>query len=167
MALNNSVPGPGPWPYLRYGHTVSAYGHLVILFGGRNDKQPCNVTWVFNTIARNWCAMPTSGTPPPERDGHTSCIIGDWLYIHGGYEELHLRFGAEVYRLNLVTWQWQQVKTKGAPPTYRDFHTATAIGDDMYIFGGRSDSNSEDAEGWFPAGTNTEYYSNKIVYLVI
>ena len=32
------------------------------------------------------------------------------------------------------------INLKGEPPSYRDFHSATAIGSLMYVFGGRGDS---------------------------
>lgn len=46
----------------------------------------------------------------------------------------------------------------GAPPSYRDFHTATVIFDRMYIFGGRGDVQS-------PYHSQEEIYCPQIVYL--
>lgn len=43
----------------------------------------------------------------------------------------------------------------GKPARWRDFHSATGIGDRMYIFGGRSDRNG-------PQHTNSEIYCQKI-----
>lgn len=36
-------------PMSRYGHAVVAHGHLVYLFGGRNDKGACNKLYRFDT----------------------------------------------------------------------------------------------------------------------
>ena len=58
------------------------------------------------------------------------------------------------------------------PPMYRDFHTATAIGDKMFIFGGRSDKSANEPfgiHGYHPhhfPGLQAEFYSDKLVYLV-
>ena len=44
------------------------------------------------------------------------------------------------------------------PPHWRDFHTATAVGHLMFVFGGRSDESGP----WY---TNHEFYCNKLQIL--
>ena len=56
---------------------------------------------------------------------------------------------------------WALLHCKGEPPAYRDFHSATAIGDCMYVFGGRCDNGQ-----WPGAGQSTEYYPDTVSYLV-
>ena len=70
-----------------------------------------------------------AGNIPPERDGHSACVINDSMYVFGGYEESHSRYGQEVYKLDLNEMVWYLVMCSGEQPRYRDFHTATAIGD--------------------------------------
>jgi len=148
------------WPYQRYGHTVCAHGTDIYLFGGRNDEAPCNVVYRFDTKTGTWSRPSVAGNIPPERDGHSACVINDSMYVFGGYEESHSRYGQEVYKLDLNEMVWYLVMCSGEQPRYRDFHTATAIGDRMYIYGGRS----EGVGNW--AGMNgTEVYSNKLSYL--
>jgi len=66
-----------------------------------------------------------------------------------------------VYRLNLLTFHWELIHCRGEPPIYRDFHSATAIGHYMFIFGGRSD-----LSGGFPGQVQgAEFYTNKVHYL--
>ena len=36
-----------------------------------------------------------SGDLPFGRDGHTCCVIGSKMYVYGGYEESHVRFGID------------------------------------------------------------------------
>ncbi len=56
---------------------------------------------------------------------------------------------------------WELCICGGDPPIYRDFHSATAIGDKMFIFGGRSD-----ISGGLPGQIlGSEFYSNKVHYL--
>ena len=106
------------------------------------------------------------------QDGHSSCIFGDAMYIFGGYEEAAEPFRPDVYKLDLNLFEWTLLKCKGEPPLYRDFHTATAIGDKMFIFGGRSDktangNNDHHHFNHFPGLiAGHEYYSDKLVYLV-
>jgi N-acetylneuraminic acid mutarotase len=47
---------------------------------------------------------------------------------------------------------------QGAPPSYRDFHTAVAMGHKMYVFGGRGDASG-------PYHSQEEIYCNKVLYL--
>ena len=86
------------WPYQRYGHTVSAHGKNVYLFGGRNDNYPCNNLYVFDTQTYKWSRPSVTGDIPAARDGHSSCVIDNNMYIFGGYEETNFRFGLDVYR---------------------------------------------------------------------
>ena len=50
---------------------------------------------------------------------------------------------------------WLCCDQSGEPARWRDFHSATGIGDKMYIFGGRSDRAG-------PYHTNNELYCSKI-----
>ena len=92
------------------------------------------------------------------RDGHSACVIQNSMYIFGGYAESAFSYTPAVFRLDLNNYEWTLLLCKGVPPIYRDFHTATAIDNKMFVFGGRSD-NSHD----FP---QTEIYSDRLVYLV-
>jgi len=146
-----------PWPFQRYGHTVIAWGDQIYLFGGRRDDISCNVLFKFDTNTYTWSQPRVYGEQPGERDGHSACVINNAMYIFGGYEEVIERFGQDVYRLDLSSYTWKLLSCTGEPPVHRDFHSATAIGQNMFIFGGRSDQNGD--------GTGRDFYSNKICYL--
>lgn len=51
MKLDPSSPeGCDAVPYMRYGHSASAIGDLVYIFGGRNDTHgACNTLFCFDT----------------------------------------------------------------------------------------------------------------------
>uniref|UniRef100_A0A0K8TG65 Kelch domain-containing protein 3 n=1 Tax=Lygus hesperus TaxID=30085 RepID=A0A0K8TG65_LYGHE len=142
-------------PFQRYGHTAVAYGKNIYIWGGRNDEFACNQLFVFNTETWLWSAPQTTGVIPCSRDGHSACVIDNQMFIFGGYEEEFERYSQDVYSLNLDTLCWTYVVTQGTPPECRDFHTSTAIGNRMYIFGGRSD----------PHNIDIDYYPNDVVYL--
>ena len=108
---------------------VCAHGTDIYLFGGRNDEAPCNIVYRFDTKTGTWSRPNVMGNIPPERDGHSACVIEDSMYVFGGYEESHSRYGQEVYKLDLKEMVWYLVMCSGEQPRYRDFHTATAIGD--------------------------------------
>lgn len=145
-------------PFKRYGHTAVLYKHKVYIWGGRNDEICCNIVFAFNTKTLLWEKPTVNGRVPGVRDGHTACVVGDCMYVFGGFEEQINQFSRDVHCLNLETMTWTYVDTSGEPPSYRDFHTATVIGNRMYVFGGRGDLHS-------PFHTQEEFYCDRIVYL--
>ncbi|XP_008188760.1 kelch domain-containing protein 3 [Acyrthosiphon pisum] len=145
-------------PFQRYGHTAINLGSNIYLWGGRNDNRVCNTLYCFNTETLKWTTPSVYGNKPEPRDGHSACIIQNCMYIFGGFEERSGLFASDLYMLNLNSMVWSIIKTKGRPPSYRDFHTATAIDNKMYIFGGRSD--------WAaPRQTDKDKYCSDIYYL--
>ncbi|XP_047994369.1 kelch domain-containing protein 3-like [Leguminivora glycinivorella] len=145
-------------PFQRYGHTTVAYGEKVFMWGGRNNALACDILTVFDTRTLEWSTPTVSGMIPFAKDGHSACIINNKMYIFGGFEYLTDQYSQEVHCLNLDTFKWQLVEAKGTPPSHRDFHTAVAHGDRMYVFGGRGDLNS-------PYNSQEEIYCSHIYYL--
>ena len=98
------------WPFQRYGHTVVArvsetlilkeiclyvictlhndvfQGSTCYLFGGRNDEAACNLLFTFCSKTHTWSRPQVSGDIPGERDGHSAAIIGQHMFVFGGYE---------------------------------------------------------------------------------
>ncbi|MFH4976445.1 hypothetical protein AB6A40_003154 [Gnathostoma spinigerum] len=129
-----------PSPFQRYGHTVVAYKGKAYLWGGRNDEfGASSKLHEFDPVSRTWSVVSINGPPPLARDGHSAVVIGDCMYMFGGFEEETQRFSCETYFFNFKTRRWSELRTHGAVPQWRDFHTACAIGEKMYVFGGRSD----------------------------
>lgn len=149
-------------PYQRYGHTAVVYKDKIYIWGGRNDDAADNALYCFDPETGMWSLLETNGTVPGARDGHSACVVhsrySDSMYIFGGFEEGIDRFSQEVYSLDFKTMRWTYLMTSGQPPSYRDFHSATAIGNRMYIFGGRGDHNG-------PHHSQMEYYCCDILYL--
>ncbi|UYV83759.1 KLHDC3 [Cordylochernes scorpioides] len=100
----------------------------------------------------------TTGIVPSSRDGHASAVVGDYMYTFGGYiEALHM-FSQDLFRINLRTKYWEFISTQGELPTWRDFHTFTPIGTDIYVFGGRGDASGA-------IDTQSEEYCNSLTFL--
>lgn len=145
-------------PFQRYGHTAVAYGDQIFVWGGRNDIEACNVLFCFDTNTLQWSCPEVTGMIPGARDGHSACIVNHCMYVFGGFEEQIDRFSQDVHTLDLRTMHWSYIITQGEPPSYRDFHPATALADRMYIFGGRGDLNG-------PYHSQEEVYCSDIMYL--
>lgn len=144
-------------PFQRYGHTVVAWEENIYLWGGRNDEGSCNVLFCFDTTSYTWSKPKTRGQTPFAKDGHSACVIGDTMFVFGGYEEYD-QYSQDVSSLDLKTFTWKHILTKGEAPSWRDFHTASPMGSRMYVFGGRGD-----VQG--PYHSSSELYCNSIYYL--
>ncbi|XP_034242461.1 kelch domain-containing protein 3-like [Thrips palmi] len=144
-------------PFQRYGHTAVSHGKYVYVWGGRNEQAACNQIFVFDTETLTWSRPKATGMVPAARDGHTACIINNRMYVFGGYEEGIERFSNDVYYLDLATMKWHYVMASGEVAKFRDFHSASAIGSCMYVFGGRGDLNG-------PYGSHNEEYCSDIIY---
>lgn len=142
-------------PFNRYGHTVVADGHIVYLWGGRNDESACKILFAFNCYKLTWSRPRVSGLIPLSRDGHSAAIHDRKMYIFGGFEDETQRFSQDVHCLDLRTLTWSQIVTMGSAPAWRDFHTLSCIDHCLFVFGGRSD-----AEG--PYHTRQESYDNRV-----
>ncbi|XP_013382215.1 kelch domain-containing protein 3 [Lingula anatina] len=143
-------------PYQRYGHTAVAFNDCAYLWGGRNDSDgACNILYCYDPSTGKWSKPKTGGETPGARDGHAACVIGNRMYIFGGYEEEVYRFSNDIHCLDLSTFIWSLLHTWGTPARWRDFHSATGIGHFMYIFGGRGDRGG-------PYHTNNEVYCNQM-----
>ncbi|XP_028417553.1 kelch domain-containing protein 3-like isoform X1 [Dendronephthya gigantea] len=150
-------------PFMRYGHTASVIGDKIYIFGGCNNRYvACNTLFCFDTTTFRWSTPEVSGSIPPACDGHSACVIGEKIYLFGGFEErggYHLQsecFSKDVYVLDVKTMKWTHPHVFGEPASWRDFHTATAVGKYMYIFGGRGDVLGE-------IHSNQEIYDNQII----
>ncbi|GFU60575.1 kelch domain-containing protein 3 [Nephila pilipes] len=142
-------------PKACYGHSVVAYNNLIYLWGGQNVNGACSPTlYCFNTKTLSWSNPVTSGHPPKPTDGHSGCVIGDYMYIFGGFEEESKSYSNKVFRISLITFKWESVVTSGFPPSKRDFHSVSVIGNCMYIFGGRGEDD-----------TDNDTYPSEIMYL--
>ncbi|XP_076464577.1 kelch domain-containing protein 3-like [Babylonia areolata] len=146
-------------PYKRYGHTAVNYNDHAYIWGGRNDGDgACDVLFCFDTETLSWSCPEVGGYIPAARDGHTACVIDHKMYIFGGYEELTDLFSDQIFTLDFRDFSWALVRFRtGVPENIcRDFHTATAVGSKMYVFGGRSDDGGVNF-------TNSEIYDNSML----
>jgi len=147
-------------PYMRYGHTVVAYNNKAYLWGGRNDEFGASKRlYEYSPVSNSWlCVEVDGGFIPPARDGHSAVIWEDKMIIFAGFEEDNQRFSQETFMFDFTQNKWSELKTQGTPPCHRDFHAATMLGDNMYVFGGRSDERGQ-------YHSSVDYYDNAIYVL--
>ena len=147
-------------PLSRWKHTATLFENTQILvFGGyHTTEHRLNDVWVFDAVAYCW-TQPNSdhnqdsntasqlsnekwANVPPPRGGHSATLIGENVYIFGGYGGLGYsrRDLDDLYALNVFTWVWSKVAAKGTFPEKRSGHNGTTVDKKMYVFGGSSSS---------------------------
>lgn len=84
----------------------------------------------------------SSGSGPGKRWGHTCNATkgGRFLYVFGGYGKDNCQTN-QVHVFDTANQTWTQPVIKGTPPTPRDSHSCTAVGDSLFVFGGTDGMN--------------------------
>ncbi|WOK92296.1 kelch domain-containing protein 3 [Canna indica] len=79
---------------------------------------------------------------PGVRWGHTCNIVhgGRYLYIFGGYGRDNCQTN-DVHVFDTVKKLWTKPMLKGTPPSPRDSHSCTTVGDRLFVFGGTDGKN--------------------------
>ncbi|TKY73289.1 Host cell factor [Spatholobus suberectus] len=74
---------------------------------------------------------------PGKRWGHTCNAVkgGRLLYLFGGYGKFNCQTN-QVHVFDTLRQSWSEPVIKGPPPTPRDSHSCTVVGDNLFVFGG-------------------------------
>mmetsp|Transcript_12924 Transcript_12924/g.21141 ORF Transcript_12924/g.21141 Transcript_12924/m.21141 type:complete len:513 (+) Transcript_12924:47-1585(+) len=134
----------GTPPAERWGHSATLHGTKLLIFGGETlgDSQSDNAVGIhaldFDTL--QWSKPDNiTGKAPTERWGHTATLWGTKIVIFGGFD------GTADYNdiciLDTETWTWNkndENSSNGSAPAERSGHSASLIGDKLYVFGGDS-----------------------------
>ncbi|XP_028287197.1 host cell factor 2 isoform X2 [Parambassis ranga] len=148
--LKPRAPRNGSPPCPRLGHSLTLVGNKCYLFGGlANDSEDPNgnvprylgdfyeLELQSVSGARGWNIPETKGSGPSARESHTSVAYtglgSPKLYIFGGMQGCRLD---DLWQLDLDTMVWSMPETRGSTPLPRSLHSATLIGNRMYVFGG-------------------------------
>lgn len=118
------------------------------------------------------------GTPPSPRESHTAVAYipkgsnnnsssnndcssnsngtnGAKLIIYGGMAGCRLD---DLHILDISTMTWSSPKISGDPPLARSLHSASLIGNKMFVFGGwvphQESSNNQESKDWCPSIEN-------------
>lgn len=125
--------GPGPGP--RDSHSTVLLGNNMIVFGGTSGSKKCNDLHILNLITKEWTRLECGGTPPSPRESHSATLVDDVeLVVFGGSGEGECL--NDLHVLDLRTMRWTSPEVKGDIPVPRDSHSAIAIGNKMFVYGG-------------------------------
>ncbi|KAA8545259.1 hypothetical protein F0562_020043 [Nyssa sinensis] len=136
MAWNTLVTtGEGPGP--RDSHSAVLVEHRMIVFGGTNGSKKVNDLHILDLRSREWTRPDCKGVPPSPRESHTATLVGDEkLVIFGGSGEGEANYLNDLHVLDLKTMRWTSPEVKGDIPVPRDSHTAVAVGNKLFVYGG-------------------------------
>jgi dynein heavy chain len=152
--------GAANQPLARWKHTATVFDNTnILLFGGfHTQDHRLNDLWLFDAFSFSWkqpnaehnmeASSPSQlsynawANVPAPRASHSATLIGDNLYIFGGYGGLGYsrRDLDDLYSLNVRTWLWAKISAKGTPPEKRSGHQGCAIEKQLFVFGGSNSS---------------------------
>jgi len=86
-----------------------------------------------------------TGIKPPSRSNHSAVVYRDHLFIFAGSNDEGEKLN-DLWKLDLRTYNWEQIHGLGQVPTPRSGQTAILYKDYMIIFGGMRDITKETNE---------------------
>jgi len=132
----------GNKPSKRFKLTANVIGKHIIFVGGQEtDTKRFNDVYFFDTTTRTFTKPNIKGDRVPNFSRHTSCLVGNKLYIFGGFDGHGTNFGLAI--LDPYDRKWTNVpltSQQGTPPPSRTNHAAAVVGTKMFIFGGNNNS---------------------------
>ncbi len=135
-------------PSARYGHTMVTIGDSIYLFGGIDSTTgsppmsqsvfplpiPTNDLWKFK--ADHWEEL-TPVNPPPSRSFHSAANVNGKMYVSGGKDAAGNPLG-DIWVYDPTGNSWTRQSPTGTPPGPRTGHQVVAIGNELYLFGGKT-----------------------------
>lgn len=136
MAWNILVTtGQGPGP--RDSHGAVVVGHKMIVFGGTNGCKKVNDLHVLDLRTLEWTQPECQGIPPSPRESHTATLIGDdRVVVFGGSGQGEANYLNDLHILDLKTMRWTSPEVRGNMPAPRDSHSAVALDNKLFVYGG-------------------------------
>ncbi|KAG7380917.1 kelch domain-containing protein 1 [Phytophthora pseudosyringae] len=133
----------GSPPAARSGHTCTAVGNEVVVFGGSRGRNRQSSVHIFDSDDWNWKAVKVEGKPPSARTYHSAVAVGeDKIVYFGGndssksFNEVHVLQKVEKKASDAV-WTWFHPSVVGVPPQERTGHSAVLLNDaKILVFGG-------------------------------
>jgi hypothetical protein len=144
----------GAVPLPRNCHSTVATEEHLFLLGGYGTGETHLELLVLDLETLAWFTPPLAGPAPLQRYSHSCSIVGAKLVLFGGFSFNGYRLndlsvldtsrivrGEEEDSSSQVEWTRINQESQGTPPCARFAHTATVVGDKIYLFGGNDGQN--------------------------
>ena len=134
----------GTWPHASKFSTMASVGNKFILFGGYykvsdEDKGRSDELWEFDTRTMEFTFLHAVG--PSARLGHAMASVGNKVFVHGGETDSDTH-SEELWEYDVLTAIWTLLSAgagvNGTPPSPRQFHAMTVVGDALLLHGGQT-----------------------------
>ena len=89
---------------------------------------------IFDLKTHKWSKQVVSGDIPSQCRGSFHAVVGNTLYLFGGYNENG--FSNSLYALNLDTFKWSELDCQSCVPTPKFLGRMVAFGKRLVTFGG-------------------------------
>jgi hypothetical protein len=119
-------------------------GSFALVFGGghvkthSNTVYRCSMDFLSKGMPQTeptWAEIVCGGEKPPPRSHHSQVLHDSRLYVFGGINEDGVL--DDMYVLDIGSMVWRKIEQKSMIwPESRCGHSAVAVGNDMYVFGG-------------------------------
>lgn len=113
-------------------------GNKWIIVGGIVQMDQCNDIFVIDLETFNCEKKPgktAKGKPPGPLESHTAVLMGDKIYVFGGY--VGAKRSSKLFEYEIATNTWKEIAGKqGENLAERANHSAVVSDGAMYIFGG-------------------------------
>jgi len=135
------VPSTTAPPLGRFGHTLSAVGDKLVLFGGWDGSGCFNDLWVFDAAASSWIKPVVDGPAPAARHGHSMVLApatgrlvvwGGWSVSGKGLPE----YRSDGRELDTATMTWERLRVTGERPSGRYWHASGMVNDRYMLVAG-------------------------------
>lgn len=117
-------------------HTSILFKRELILFGGFDGKNNVNALYSYCLDSNLWKILNSTGDVPKPRNGHSSTLIENKMYIIGGWLGTGQYANDEIYELDLLLLIWKKIILDNQSIGATNMHTADYYNGKIYIFRG-------------------------------
>ena len=124
-------------------HTATLYTHAsgrqeIYLFGGYDGRRNHNDIHVLDCSTMIWTTPEVHGEKPPGRNGHTTTLAGDLLFVQGGWLGRGPLAADDIHMFDILSSTWLVPECAGESPGPCNMHTSDYIEhkNAIYVFRG-------------------------------
>jgi len=140
----------GPTPPPLFAAASALVGTRLFVYGGELRQAssgkidpsftPYDGLWAFDIASTEWSQLEPTGIAPGPRSFSAAAAIGNSLYLFGGWTGERVSNSLHTLKTNSSLPQWEpaQVSPASAYVAPRLGHTLTAMGEKLFLYGGRA-----------------------------
>lgn len=154
------VQAEAPFPPRAYHTSTLVNQRELWVIGGSDQLTMYSDVHVFDTASLKWSSPVTSGISANKQRGTHAAVLHplqrDSILVYGGYGGTESCWLSDLVLLHTHTLEWEELKPEGSSPSRRGYHTLTAFGTCVALFGGKAEGGilKKDMLSIYDAATN-------------